>query len=123
MTVNTDLFSIISAERRRMVIKYINRQGKTVGLPKLSRAIAAEENDCNPEEVTSDQMNNVRISMMQTHLEKMDEFGVVEYDPRSKETRPTEMTSRVSEYIKDGEVLLAEVNSSHSIFPSVGWFR
>ena len=123
MTANTDLFSILSAERRRMVVKYINRQGKIVELSKLSRAIAAEENSCNPEEVTSDQMNNVRISMMQTHLEKMDEFGVVAYDPRTKKTGPTELTSKVAEYIKDGEVLLAEIDSSHSIFPSVGWFR
>ena len=74
------VFSILSNQRRRHVIRYLDRNRGTASLRDLAERIAAWENDVPESEVDYKQRKRVYTSLHQTHLPKLDEAGVVEYD-------------------------------------------
>jgi DNA-binding transcriptional ArsR family regulator len=76
-----DVFSMLSNQRRRYVIAYLDRtEGAEVSLGDLAERIAAWENDVDVAELTYKQRKRVYTSLHQTHLPKLDEAGVVDYD-------------------------------------------
>lgn len=74
-----DFYGILSCERRRAVIRYLGDKDKCK-LRDLSDAVAAVENNMSVEEVTGEERKKVRIALYQTHLDKMDDVGVVDYN-------------------------------------------
>lgn len=76
-----DAFKILSNDRRRHVLHYLeNRPDNTAKLGDIARQIAAWENEIPLAEVTSTERKRVYIALHQTHLPKMADSGVVEYD-------------------------------------------
>jgi hypothetical protein len=75
------IFEILSNERRRLVIRYIKRHdGDRIDFRDLVDQLAAWENDTTREEVDSNDRKCVYTALRQTHLPKLDRFGVIEYD-------------------------------------------
>ncbi|MEF8776484.1 MAG: hypothetical protein V5A43_08285 [Haloarculaceae archaeon] len=74
------VFDILSNGRRRYALSYLLAAGEPVTVRNLSRDIAAWENGVEPAEVTPRQRKRVYTALHQTHLLRLDEFGVVEYD-------------------------------------------
>lgn len=74
-----EVYDILSNQRRRFVLYHLRDVGET-SLRELSRLVAAWENDIDPEEVTSVQRKRVYTALHQTHLPRLDEDGVVNYD-------------------------------------------
>jgi DNA-binding transcriptional ArsR family regulator len=78
-----EVFDVLSSRRRRNVIHALRNSGldgATVG--DLSRRLAAWENDHDDERsVTAKERKRVYTALRQTHLPKLQEVGVVEYDP------------------------------------------
>lgn len=76
-----DAFKILSNDRRRHVLHYLeNRPDDTAKLGDIARQIAAWENEIPLADVSSTERKRVYIALHQTHLPKMAESGVVEYD-------------------------------------------
>lgn len=74
------VFDLLSSQRRRMILYYLRQTGQTVTVNELSRAIAAMENRVPAEELTPQQKKRVYVSLYQTHLPKLAEAGVIDYD-------------------------------------------
>ncbi|WP_256299236.1 DUF7344 domain-containing protein [Haloarchaeobius salinus] len=76
-----ELFEALSNDRRRETLRYLLRQedGKTTK-GEVARHIAAHETGKPTEQVTSDERKRVYIALHQTHLPKLDDLGLVEYD-------------------------------------------
>lgn len=78
-----EVFDVLSSRRRRNVIHALrdgDLDGVTVG--DLSRRLAAWENDHDDEgKVTAKERKRVYTALRQTHLPKLQEVGVVAYDP------------------------------------------
>jgi hypothetical protein len=81
----SDIFDILSNDRRRYALHYLLREGTEEGptVRELSRYVAAWENETPPERVEAKQRRRVHIALHQTHLPRMDRADVVEYDPAS----------------------------------------
>ena len=74
------IFSVLSNERRRLVIHYLKQAESTVTLRDLARQIACWENDVTQAELTYKQRKRVYTSLHQSHLPKLQATGIVDYD-------------------------------------------
>jgi len=71
---------MLSNQRRRYVLYYLNHRPGPVSLRDLAEQIAAWENDCTIDDLEYKQRKRVYTSLHQTHLPKLDEMGIVNYD-------------------------------------------
>lgn len=95
-----DAFRAISNSRRRAVILSLAHSNDSVPVSDLAVEIAAIENLIDPSEVTSEQRTRVYVSLVQSHLETLDEAGAAAYDERSKQAAPTEATAPLAAHIR-----------------------
>lgn len=75
-----DVFDILSNSRRRFTLYYLREAGEPVELDELARELAAWENDTTVGELTKQQRKRVYVSLYQTHIQKLSDAGIVEYD-------------------------------------------
>ncbi|MCU4754198.1 ArsR family transcriptional regulator [Halobacteria archaeon AArc-curdl1] len=74
------IFELLKNRRRREVLQYLLDAEGTVTLGELAEQIAAWENDTEVTALSSDQRKRVYVALYQTHLPKMDDAGIVDYD-------------------------------------------
>lgn len=75
-----EIFSLLSVERRRQTLEILRRTEDGTTLSALAEQIAADENDVPVDLVSSDQRKRVYIALYQSHLPKLDDAGVVEFE-------------------------------------------
>lgn len=77
-----DAYDVLSSRRRRHVVRSLRTAGGATTLGALSRRLAAWENGhADERSVTPKERKRVYTALRQTHLPKLHEVGVVEYDP------------------------------------------
>ncbi|RLM53165.1 ArsR family transcriptional regulator [Halobellus sp. Atlit-31R] len=76
-----DVFSVLSNSRRRHILEELDRDPELT-LATLAEQLAAIENDCAREELTSEQRKRLYISLYQTHLPALDDAGVIDLSER-----------------------------------------
>jgi len=89
-----EVYDLLSNARRRFVISHLRERGEPVDIMELSETVAAWENDVERDELTDQQIKRVYVSLYQTHVPKLRESGIVEYD---KEESLVTLTSNVTE--------------------------
>jgi len=100
-TVDRELvYDALSNTRRRHVIHCVLQEEEPVELADLSRRIAAWENDVAIEAVTSTQRKRVYTALRQLHLPKLDETGIVSFDPDRGTVESTRTTPNVEAYLR-----------------------
>lgn len=92
-------FQMLSCRRRRHVLHYLRQDGDTATLRTLSRQIAAWENDIEPGDVTYQQRVRVYTALRQSHLPKMDDGGIVEFDPDRSTVALTDAATQLDVYL------------------------
>ncbi|KDE58861.1 hypothetical protein EL22_01715 [Halostagnicola sp. A56] len=75
-----DAFHLLQTSRRRDVVRYMARADGRVELRDLAEQVAAWEEETTVESLSSSDRQRVYISLYQTHLPKLDEHGIVDYD-------------------------------------------
>lgn len=83
------LFDLLSSTRRRHVVRYLLRTEGEISFSELTDRVAALEAGTTVEALTDDERKPVYVSLRQTHLPRLDEAGVVRYDPDRGTVRPT----------------------------------
>lgn len=77
-----EVFDVLSSTRRRHVVHALAANGGEMSVGALSRQLARWENDLPADrDVTAKQRKRVYTALRQSHLPKLDEVGVVDYDP------------------------------------------
>ena len=66
----------------------------------LAVRIAAIENDCSTNQLSAQQRKRVYISLIQTHLKKLDRAGVIHYDESKKVVAPTAATAPLADCMR-----------------------
>lgn len=93
-------FEALSNSRRRRVILLISRSQEPIPASDLAREIAATENQIGPNQVTGKQRSRVYIALIQSHLDLLDDLGVIEFDDRAKLVAETDNTQPLTNYIE-----------------------
>lgn len=82
----TRIFGVLSHPRRRYVLYYL-RDRETVRTGELAERVAAWERDQSVDEVAGGDVERVETDLRHTHLPKLADYGLVEYDSRSDTVR------------------------------------
>ncbi|MFC4449810.1 DUF7344 domain-containing protein [Halorussus aquaticus] len=82
-----EAFQLLRNSRRRHVVEYVAdmEQSEKASVGELSTYIASLEFEVEPDRVSAKQRKTVRSALHQTHLPKLADVGVIEYDQRKSE--------------------------------------
>lgn len=95
------VFDLLSNPRRRFVINYLLREGGPVTIQQLSRELAAWEFDVDPDDLTDQQEKRIYVALYQTHVPKLEEAGVLEYDAEASLVEITDTATQLQSYIDE----------------------
>jgi DNA-binding transcriptional ArsR family regulator len=73
------LFDLLRNRRRRLVMRYLGEHDRAE-IGELAEHVAAVENGTDPETLSSSERKRVYVSLYQSHLPKLAEAEVVDYD-------------------------------------------
>lgn len=90
------VFDLLSNRRRRFIISYLYEHGPTT-LMTFATEIAAWEDGVDVDQVTDEQRKRAYVSIYQTHVPRLDDSGVVTYDP---ESGLIELTDRAEQVVR-----------------------
>ncbi|MXR52974.1 hypothetical protein GRX03_15345 [Halovenus sp. WSH3] len=93
------VFDILSSPRRRYVLYHLRTTGETVQLTDLAEEVAAWENDTDPSEITEQERKRVYVSLYQTHIPRLAEVGLIEYDKDTGEIALADQARDIDRYL------------------------
>lgn len=100
----SQIFDLLSNERRRRIIRLLRTREDPVPLDEMVDALAAIEYDISPEDATEVQRRRIHVSITQSHLPKLESFGVVAFDTEKKLVRRGEHAETVDSFVSaDGD--------------------
>lgn len=94
----SEIHDVLRNERRRRAIEFLAERDGTHTVDDLAKHIASIETGESPP--PHDVRKSVYVSLHQTHLPKLDELGIVEYDLRSKKLELTDRAGEVEAYME-----------------------
>lgn len=93
-----EIHDILRNDRRRLAIKSLREHGGSLSVRDLSEGVAARETGESPP--PRDKRRSVYVSLHQTHLPKLDDLGIVEYDTDAKEVHLLDRAAEVTTYME-----------------------
>lgn len=95
-----DIFHILQTNRRRDTIEYLLEKDDIVKMRDVAEYVAAKENETTVARLTSTQRQRVYIPLYQSHLPKLDEEGIIEYNKPRGIVRPTDRLEIFRPYLE-----------------------
>lgn len=95
-----EIFHLLQNERRRMVLRYLRGTEGTVRMRDIAEQVAAWEHDTTVQELTSTQRQRVYIPLYQSHLSKLDEAGVIDYQKNRGIVERKPLADQVDQYLQ-----------------------
>jgi DNA-binding transcriptional ArsR family regulator len=97
------VFSLLKSSRRRRALRHLNREGGSLTLGELAEYVAADENETSVAQLTSSQRKRVYVSLYQSHLPKLDDAGVVDFDRGRGTIERRDRATRLEQYLDGGD--------------------
>lgn len=96
-----ELFHLLQSGRRRAVIRYLtdHREISVFEMRDIADQVAAWENDKPVSHLHSNERQRVYIALYQSHLPKLDEVGVIDYNQSRGRVEPTSLLEQVEQYL------------------------
>ncbi|NUB91394.1 hypothetical protein HTZ84_11190 [Haloterrigena sp. SYSU A558-1] len=96
-----EIFHLLQNERRRLVLRYLRDTTEPVRMRDIAEQVAAWEHDTTVEELTSKQRQRVYIPLYQSHLSKLDEAGLIDYQKNRGIVERQPRADMVDQYLQD----------------------
>lgn len=93
------VFDVLSSARRRETIDILREEETPIELTGLAEIVAARENDTTVEALSSQDRKRVYVSLYQTHLPKLEDVGIIEYDEDGGEITLTDRAVETDTYL------------------------
>jgi hypothetical protein len=93
----TAIHTVLKSERRRAVLALLHEQGGSATVKELSNYVAIEESGEDPP--PKDGRQSAYVSLHQTHLPRLDDFGIIQYDTENRAVYLDENAPAVYEYL------------------------
>ncbi|SEO25524.1 hypothetical protein SAMN05216388_101049 [Halorientalis persicus] len=93
-----EIHDILRNDRRRLAIKCLREQDGQLSVRDLSEQVATRETGESP--APRDKRRSVYVSLHQTHLPKLDDLGIVDYDTDEKEVRLRDRAAEITTYME-----------------------
>ncbi|WP_224449291.1 DUF7344 domain-containing protein [Haloprofundus salilacus] len=95
----TEIYDVLKNERRQHVVEQLSERPETQSVRELSEHIAAAETDSDTPPRKA--RHSVYVSLCQTHLPKLNDLDIVDYDAETKEVTPGHHAETVAAYRLD----------------------
>lgn len=95
-----EIFDVLRNQRRRFVLQYLKRSEEAVELGDLATQVAAWEYETTCDNVSAEQRKRVYTTLQQTHLPRLAEANIVDYDPDAGVISPTDRATDISIYLE-----------------------
>ncbi|MGQ3413224.1 DUF7344 domain-containing protein [Natrinema sp. LN54] len=95
-----DIYHLLQTKRRRDVLRYLRAADGPVRLRELAEQVAAWEQETTVEQLNSSERQRVYISLYQSHLPKLDNHGIVDYDKDRGWVEATPLTAQLESYLE-----------------------
>ncbi|EMA01370.1 hypothetical protein SAMN05443574_1129 [Haloarcula vallismortis] len=104
-----DLFHVLQCRRRRLVLKYLHEHpgDEPADMSDIAEHIAALEHDTTVDSLRSKQRQRVYIALYQSHLPKMDDAGVINYNQDRGLVEATALANSFDKYLDEEPSLLS----------------
>jgi len=110
------IFHLLQTPRRRHVLRYLKEHEGTVEMRDIAEQVAAWENKTSVQALTSDERQRVYIPLYQSHLPKLDEEGIIEYNQSRGTVKRTKLADQLDRYLTvDGTDANDEVETEREI--------
>lgn len=96
------VFDVLSSTRRRQVLYLLKNEGE-MELTELAEQVAAEENDTTVTDLTKQQRKRVYVSLYQTHVPKLEDARLVDYDQDTGEVQLSAQATDIDRYLDDDD--------------------
>ncbi|WP_435159766.1 DUF7344 domain-containing protein [Haladaptatus sp. DFWS20] len=97
------IYHLLQNERRRNVLRYLHDADEKVSMRDIAEQVAAWENNTTVQALSSSERQRVYIPLYQSHLPKLDEEGVIEYDQSRGTVRKTSYTETLYSYLEPAQ--------------------
>ncbi|PCR89733.1 DUF7344 domain-containing protein [Natrinema ejinorense] len=94
-----EIYHLLQTKRRRDVIRYVRDGEEPVRLRELAEQVAAWEQGTSVESLSSNERQRVYISLYQSHLPKLDNHGIINYDKDRGVVEATPQTAQFDSYL------------------------
>lgn len=78
--------SALSEKHRRYVLYHLDEHG-VANSEELARHVVARESDCPPSAVSEAERKQMEMELHHRHLPRLKDYGLVDYDERSRDVR------------------------------------
>ena len=104
-----DLFHVLQCRRRRLVLKYLQEYpgDGPADMSDIAEHIAALEHDTTVDSLRSKERQRVYIALYQSHLPKMDDAGVINYNQDRGLVEATALATSFEKYLDEEPSLLS----------------
>lgn len=100
-SLSTDtLFNVLANQRRRYVLHALKEHETPLSLAALATKVAALENERPGTEIPRDEHERVHASLWHSHVPKLDDAGIVEFDRESDTVTLAEDTKTLEPYLE-----------------------
>ena len=93
------IFHLLQTPRRRHVLRYLKDCDGIVEMRDIAEQVAAWENETTVQALTSDERQRVYIPLYQSHLPKLDEEGIIEYNQSRGTVERTKLADQLDQYL------------------------
>jgi hypothetical protein len=94
------IFDIMSNRRRRFVLRYLHDEQSPAQLTDIATELAADESNTAPDQVDKQARKRAYVSLYQTHIPRLAEVGVVEYDDETGEVSLQDQAGEVLHHVQ-----------------------
>ena len=94
----SQIHDILRNDRRRLAIKCLRENGGLLSVRDLSEDVASRETGETP--APRDKRRSVYVSLHQTHLPKLDDLEIVDYDTDEKEVHLCDRATEITTYME-----------------------
>ena len=96
-----EIFEVLSSKRRQYILHYLDKHdGGEIELRDLVDYVAARENDTPIKELNGAQRKRVYTGLRQSHLPKLADVGIIEYEQRRGIVEPTDQAKHAHLYLE-----------------------
>ncbi len=95
-----ELFDVLANQRRRFAVHLLKREADdSIAIGDMAEQIAAWENGIDRAEITGNERKRVYTALQQSHLPKMDDAGVLEFNKDRGIVEPTPALTDIDVYM------------------------
>lgn len=94
-------FHLLQNSRRRNVLRYLDKKSENVEseIREIALQVAAWENEKPIERLDATERQRVYVALYQTHLPKLADVGVIEYNKHRGRVEPTPLVTQLNSYM------------------------